>query len=130
MSTTTKHHILPLKLYLTVGAALFILTGITVGVAQIHLGPFNLVVALLIAVIKATLVVLFFMHLWWDSKFYMLVFVASIFFLGLFIVLTLFDTMRRGDLYEEVGRPIKENAAMYDSLAVKHDSGHKTPAGH
>ncbi len=109
-------HILPLKIYLGVGAALIFMTLITVAVAQIHLGPFNLVAALGIAVFKAVLVGLFFMHLKYDNKLFAVIFLSSLCFLGIFIIITMFDTLRRGDIYPEVGRPIKENATMYENM--------------
>ncbi len=108
-------HVLPLKLYLGVGATLIFLTLVTVAVSQVHLGPYNLVVALAIATVKATLVLLFFMHLRYDNKLYALIFVASVAFLGIFIILTLFDTMERADIYQEVGRPFKPDAIIYKS---------------
>ena len=122
------HHILPLKIYLGIGGTLIFLTLITVAVAQVHLGPFNLVVALAIAVVKAVLVGLFFMHLKYDNKLFGVIFLSSLAFLGIFIIITLFDTLRRGDIYPEVGLPIKENAAMYDTMpkTTPHDSsGHE-----
>jgi cytochrome c oxidase subunit 4 len=117
MSDEPSHrgaHILPLRTYLSVGAALLILTAITVSVSFIHLGPFNLVVALTIATIKAILVALFFMHLLYDNKLYLLIFVFALLILGIFIILTLFDTLRRGDIYLEVARPIQEQSVIYD----------------
>lgn len=112
------HHILPLKTYLIIGAALLILTVVTVAVAQIDLGPYNLVVALSIATVKAVLVAFFFMHLLYDNKLYLLIFTSALFFLGVFIIFTLFDTMRRGDLYQDVAVPIKEEAVIYETAPV------------
>ena len=106
-------HILPLRIYLGVGAALLLLTAVTVSISFIHLGPFNLVVALSIATIKAILVALFFMHLLYDNKLYLLIFIFALLILATFIILTLFDTMRRGDLYLEVARPIQEQSEIY-----------------
>ncbi len=117
-SQTSEHavHIIPLRVYLGIGATLLLLTAVTVWVSTIHLGPWNIVVALAIAAVKATLVAFFFMHLFYDNKLYFLVFTLGILFLALFIGLTMIDTMRRGDLYEELGKPIRDHAAMYDSL--------------
>lgn len=125
MSDKFSHHphILPLKLYLGIGAALIFLTVVTVAVAQVHLGPFNLVVALSIAIFKATLVGLFFMHLKYDNKLFGLIFLTSLAFLGIFIIITLFDTLRRGDIYPEVANPIKSKAAIYDTLPTPPSSG-------
>lgn len=126
--TTQNHsksgvHILPLRVYLTVGAVLFVLTGLTVTISFIHLGPFNLVVALTIATLKALLVAFFFMHLLYDNKLYLFIFSIALITLGIFIILTLFDTMRRGDIYQEVAKPIKQEAVIYDSTGV--DSARK-----
>jgi cytochrome c oxidase subunit 4 len=114
-------HILPLKVYLGVGAILLALTGITIAVSFVHLGPFNIVVALAIAVVKALLVAFVFMHLYYDNKLYFMFFASTVLFLMIFIGFTMIDTMQRADLYPEVGTPIRSQAAMYDSLAA--DSG-------
>ncbi len=111
-----KPHITPISTYLGIGLALLFLTFVTVWVAKFDLGPFNLFVAMVIATFKASLVALIFMHLYYDNKFYATIFVVSLGFLALFIVFILFDTMRRGDIYPETARPIKERAAIYDNL--------------
>jgi cytochrome c oxidase subunit 4 len=61
-------HILPIKLYLGIFAALLVLTGTTVWVATIDLGRMNVIVALTIACLKALLVILYFMHVRYSSK--------------------------------------------------------------
>lgn len=106
-------HILPVSLYLTIGAALLVLTMVTVTVSQYDFGPYNLVIAMMIASIKALLVAFFFMHLWFDSKVYFSIFAGALMFLAVFIVFTMFDTQRRGDIYEAVEQPIDKNAAIY-----------------
>ncbi len=78
--------------YILIGFALLILTATTVGAAFINLGAFNPVVALLIATIKATLVVLFFMHVKGASeKMTGVVVVSGFFFLGILLTLSLAD---------------------------------------
>jgi cytochrome c oxidase subunit IV len=131
-TTKSPHHphILPLRLYIGIGLALLILTIITVWVAQIPLGPYNLVVALTIATIKAVLVGLFFMHLIYDNKLYLIIYALSLIILGIFIILTLFDTMQRGDLYPEVSAPIEQKAVInttapgVDSMSVESSKEH------
>jgi len=82
--------------YLLIGITLLILTATTVGAAFVNLGPFNPVVALLIATIKATLVVLFFMHVKGASeKLTGAVVVSGFFFLAILISLSLADYMTR-----------------------------------
>jgi len=127
-SETKSHdiHILPLKLYLSIGIALIILTVITYTVAQIDLGPYNLVVAMLIAMTKALLVALFFMHLLYDNKLYMIIFSIGLIFIAIFIIFTMFDTMRRGDIYLEVGEPINKEAIIYQQMQTDTtDSSHQ-----
>jgi cytochrome c oxidase subunit IV len=81
---------------LAIGIALLVLTATTVGAAFINLGPFNPVVALLIATIKATLVVLFFMHVKGASeKLTGAIVVSGFFFLGILLSLSLADYMTR-----------------------------------
>src|SRR4051794_3119371 len=69
---------------LAVFGALIVLTVATVAITYVDLGPMNLVAALGIAVIKAALVIMFFMHLWWDRPFNSVVLVAAFFFVALF----------------------------------------------
>ncbi len=77
---------------LFIGIILLVLTATTVGAAFINLGMFNPVVALLIATIKATLVILFFMHVKGASeKMTGVVVVSSFFFLGILLTLSLAD---------------------------------------
>jgi len=82
--------------YLAIGAILLVLTATTVGAAFVNLGPFNPILALLIATIKATLVVLFFMHVKGASeKLTGAVVVSGFFFLAILISLSLADYMTR-----------------------------------
>ena len=112
-SAQSVPHVLPLKVYLGVGAALLFLTAVTISVSFVPLGAWNMVVALTIASTKALLVAFFFMHLYYDNKFYFLMFTVGVFLLTLFIVLCMFDTMQRGAIYDIKSRPINPNAAMY-----------------
>ena len=86
-------HVVPPWLLLAVFGALLVLTIITVGVTAFDFGrTVNVWMALGIAVAKATLVALFFMHLRWDSPFNGLVCIAAMFFVALFIGITVLDT--------------------------------------
>lgn len=130
--TSSKHHphVLPVSTYLSVGAALLILTAITVWVSQFHFGEWNLIVAMAVAVTKAILVALIFMHLLWDNKVYLVIFVTSILFLGIFIVLTMFDTLRRDDIYDYVEKPINPKAIIYQSDSNQTSTAADTTAVH
>lgn len=84
-------HVVPLRLLLGVLAALLALTVVTVAVAYVDLGPLNLIVALSIAMIKASLVLLVFMHLLWDRPFHAVVLLTSLALVVLFLIFTLID---------------------------------------
>jgi len=87
-----SEHVLSTKLYYGIWIALMVLTVVTARIAFIDLGPFNTVVALVIATCKALLVVLFFMHVKYASeKLVKMVIVASIFWLLLLLLLSLAD---------------------------------------
>ncbi|MFB3854822.1 MAG: cytochrome C oxidase subunit IV family protein [Vicinamibacterales bacterium] len=92
----TAAHIVPLRIYYAVFAALLVMTGLTVLVAYFNLGLLNPLVALSIAVFKATLVVLYFMHARYSPKLVWVVAVASVFWLGILLVLSLSDYLTRG----------------------------------
>ncbi len=93
---TEEHiHIVGPKVYVTIGVTLLALTATTAGVSYVELGVFNAVVALAIAVLKAMLVVLFFMHMKYSPKLTKLTAISGIFiFLGL-ISMTLADYISR-----------------------------------
>ena len=74
-------HVTPLSVYLGIFGALMVLTAVTVAVAFVDLGSLNILVALGVAVFKASLVVLYFMHLKYASHHEMVV-GAGIFWLG------------------------------------------------
>lgn len=73
-------------------AALIALTVITVVAANFPLGEWEIWVSLGIATVKASLVVMFFMHVWYDKPFNALVFIASLAFVALFLGITLIDS--------------------------------------
>lgn len=90
-----SERITSVKTYLLVFFGLMVLTAATVSVAFFHLGYFNDVVALTIAVVKACLVVLFFMHVRHSSPLSKLVVVAGFLWLVILIGLTLSDYYTR-----------------------------------
>ncbi len=91
-------HVSPLSTYLTIFAALMVFTAITVAVAFVNLGSFNPVVALGVAALKATLVILYFMHVKYSSRLTKLVVVLSLFFVAILFAETLMDYATRGFL--------------------------------
>ncbi len=85
-------HVVSPRLLLGVYCVLMFLTLATVAVTQVDLGPFNIYVALFIAVVKAGLVALFFMHLRWDAPFNGVIILIALFFVALFIGTTILDS--------------------------------------
>ena len=85
-------HIASVGTLLGTWITLLVLTALTVWVSRIDLGTLNIVVALAVASVKATLVALFFMHLKYEDKFQTVIWVASIFFALLLAGFTLLDT--------------------------------------
>ena len=90
-----EHHIVSPFEYCLVFASLLVGTGITVGAAYIELGVFNPIVALAIACTKACIVILFFMHVKYQSKLIKLTVAAGFFTFIVLITMTLCDYMSR-----------------------------------
>ncbi|HEY9432073.1 MAG TPA: cytochrome C oxidase subunit IV family protein [Blastocatellia bacterium] len=90
----------PIKYYIGVFVLLMVMTVLTVYVAQFDLekiwGPLNALVALSIAVIKATAVIMIFMHVRWSSRLTQVIVVASVFWLLIMLSFTLSDYFTRG----------------------------------
>jgi cytochrome c oxidase subunit IV len=91
-------HVAPKSLYYTIFASLMVLTLLTVAVAYVDLGMLNLPVALAIAVGKAMLVILFFMHIKYSSRLVQVTAFAGFVFLGILIFHTMSDYLARGML--------------------------------
>jgi cytochrome c oxidase subunit 4 len=94
-------HVVPPRVLLLTFAGLMVLTIMTVGVTRFDLGlTCNVWIALAIAVAKAALVALFFMHLRWDSPFNGIVFICALFFVALFIGWVMLDAKEYQVSYE------------------------------
>jgi cytochrome c oxidase subunit 4 len=89
------HHVTPASTFLNVLIALLILTVITVGASRINFGSANLLIAMVIACIKASLVIAIFMHVKWDTAINKIVFLSSFLFLSLLFLFTLSDQATR-----------------------------------
>jgi len=85
-------HVVPLRLLVGVLAALLVLTFITVAITWVDLGSLNLIAALAIALVKASLVLLYFMHLRWDRPFNAVVIISSLVLVMLFVALCMLDS--------------------------------------
>ncbi|HEV1993033.1 MAG TPA: cytochrome C oxidase subunit IV family protein [Candidatus Acidoferrum sp.] len=100
-----SEHIVSPKIYIAIFACLMLGTLITVWAAFQNYGKFNIVIALAVATIKATLVVLYFMHARYSPKRTQLVIVCSVFWLAILLALTLADyDTRAHDTQPGVGR--------------------------
>ena len=87
-------HVVEVRVLLAVFAALIALTAITVAVSYFDFGPFNLIVALGVATLKATLVALWFMHLRYESGLHAFIFLVGVVFLGLFLGIAMLDSVQ------------------------------------
>jgi cytochrome c oxidase subunit 4 len=95
----SEHHIVSPKVYFAIFGALMVGTFLTVAAAKIDLNQYfsglNIIVALVIATCKASLVVLFFMHGKYSSKRTQLVIICSVFWLAIMLFMTMSDYISR-----------------------------------
>lgn len=87
--------IVPKKTYYSIGAALFVLMFLTIALAYVDLGPFNIYVALTIAIIKATLVVMYFMHVKYNTRLVWIFAGSGFVWLMIMFVITMSDYLTR-----------------------------------
>lgn len=92
----SEHHVVPVKLYIAVFGALMVLTAITVAVAFVDLGALNNVVMLGVAITKATLVVMYFMHVKYSTRLIPLCAAGGFFWLLIMFGITMSDYLSRG----------------------------------
>lgn len=88
-------HLVPQRVYFTIFAALIVLTFITVVVAFVDLGPLNNFIAMSIAITKATLVIMYFMHVRYSDKLVWVFAGAGFLWLIILFVFLLSDYMTR-----------------------------------
>ena len=94
MSSETSH-IVPYRTFILIWIVLRILTGVTIGVAQVDLGALNIWVALAVACCKSALVVSIFMHLKYEQRLFKLALLAALIILAVFIGFTFIDVLYR-----------------------------------
>ncbi len=127
------HHVSPKHVYVGVFAALLVLTGVTYLVSYADLGPASLPVAMLVAVIKASLVVGFFMHLKYEDRVFAFMFLTSLIFVAIFFAVTLFDISKSGVVNTEASveykRTVDDNAEIWANPPVKTDGHADVEAG-
>jgi len=90
-----KNHISTYKSQIVVLLSLIMLTILTVTITSVHLGPFNTAAAMLIATVKATIVLLYFMHLKFDEKIYRFMVTLVFAIYSVVIIITFFDYLYR-----------------------------------
>jgi cytochrome c oxidase subunit 4 len=92
-----SEHIVPVRIYITIFAVLLVGTALTVAAAFVDFPwRFNTVVALTIATIKATFVVLYFMHVRYSSRLIWVILAAALFWMAILFAFTFSDYMTRG----------------------------------
>ena len=98
---STGHHIVSVKMCLTIYSLLLVFTAITLGSALLlDFGFLNFSIAMLIATVKASFVMFYFMGLKFDSTENRMIFFSSILFVAIFIALTYSDVLfRKGGSY-------------------------------
>jgi cytochrome c oxidase subunit 4 len=89
------HHVTPIRTYVLIFVGLLVLTGVTIYTALSPIGNLHMPVAMSIAILKAALVVLFFMHALTSGKLTWIVIMASLFMLGVLLLMTMSDYTTR-----------------------------------
>jgi cytochrome c oxidase subunit 4 len=95
MANHAEHHIVPKRVYFTVFFALIVLTWVTTYISTVNLGKWNIFVALAIAVFKASIVALFFMHVFYSTRLTKMIVMCSVFWLILLLFITMTDIWTR-----------------------------------
>lgn len=116
------HHVTSSKTFLNVLLALLFLTIITVAASRVDFGAANLLIAMLIASVKAALVIAIFMHVKWDTAINKIVFLSSFLFLSLLLIFTLADEATRGaaDPLRKVKLPVSNELVQPKPHAANH----------
>ena len=96
MSAHGESHIVPVKTYVLVFLTLIVMTWVTAYVSTIDLGRLNVFVALSIAIFKASLVILFFMHVKYGSRLTKFIVLAGLYWLILLLFIAMVDLWTRG----------------------------------
>src|ERR1700744_5447113 len=96
MSAHEEHHIVPKRVYFAVFATLIVMTWVTAWISTVNLGPFNIYVALSIAIFKASLVILFFMHVKYGTRLTKMIVMAGVYWLLLLLFIAMMDIWTRG----------------------------------
>jgi len=93
--STVKHPPISLGTYLMVWLALLALTALTITAASLHFGTWSILAAIIIATIKGTLVLFYFMHLRYEDRVFRIMLLVALFTLAIIMVLTFVDVLFR-----------------------------------
>ena len=96
MADHSEHHIVPKRVYFAVFFTLIVMTWVTAFVSTIDMGRLNIYVALSIAIFKASLVILFFMHVKYGTKLTKMIVLAGLYWLLLLLFIAMADLWTRG----------------------------------
>jgi cytochrome c oxidase subunit 4 len=99
-----KPHVCSSQTFMGILLALLFLTFITVYISRFDFGSANMLLAMAVASVKASLVVAIFMHMLWDTTINKIFFISSFLFLGLLFLFTFADLLARADLETRHGR--------------------------
>lgn len=108
-----------MSVYNAVFLSLLLLTALTIWAATQHFGVFNLVVALLIATVKAAVVTLYFMHLNWESRTYWVIVIYPLFVFALIVGGTLGDEMAKQATAPGKAETVMESMTHRDMQAIQ-----------
>lgn len=95
MANHAAQHIVPKRIYFAVFFVLIVLTWVTTYISTVDLHRWNIFVALAIAIVKASIVALFFMHVWYSTRLTKMIVMCAIFWLILLLFITMTDIWTR-----------------------------------
>ena len=95
MSDHSEHHIVPKRVYYLVFLTLIVMTWVTAYVSTVDLGRLNVFVALSIAIFKASLVILFFMHVKYGTRLTKMIVLAGVYWLIMLLFIVMMDLWTR-----------------------------------
>jgi cytochrome c oxidase subunit 4 len=121
-----EQHVISVKVYVAIFLALLVMTALTIRIAFIDLGPLNTIVAMTIAVIKAMLVILYFMHLRYSSQLVKIFVAGGFVWLAILIGLTVSDYASR----DWIQQPAGWNQQSAETSAAEPDSAPASTEGH
>jgi len=128
------HHIVPVPIYVAIFVTLLVLTVVTAAVAYVDFGPFNIVIALGIAAFKASLVVLYFMHVKYASKLTQLASVLGFVWLAILLGMTSSGIFTREWVGTAPGwamQPLDAGAVHHEAAeGAEHGEAAEAPAEH